>query len=541
MMGDNEEGGIMKKKSFWILVLAAGLVGVIMTSPSAARELLVFDRPLNILGYATQEAGFSLSDNDRYDTEKGLQQTLMNLFVEADYKISDQLKFYGSSRFSVDWIYQLKHNDSSWHDKEFNKSKDNLNVDDEYWQLLREAHFTWTPGKFFFRVGKQIVTWGELLGLRVMDQINPLDSRRALGLNDIEFDYTPIPIWLIRSEYHPGISTKWLQDLAFEFIFNPNADDIHDLGVPLGNDEAGIWAPNIRIPDPTAPGGLIRVGSTAFSHIDEPSHFNYKAYEYAFRVKAVAWDTIVTLNAFYGKENSPIVKFADPTNSFPTFNIASDGTLIIHPGFVGKFPRFQFFGFTASRDIPFLKAAFLGNVAPVFRLETFYAINSTFTDALSAPVSRNEFRKSDEIRAAINIDWKIKIPLLNPRANFFINPQFFYRGVRLPSGPQDWFDTALTRVGRHNFLTSLYIDTVYFNAKLRPSIFWIHDWEFKSDYFLPQVIYDWSSNWRFTLGALIWAGDKLPGWENGSFKSNNGFELFKHKDQIFFRVTYRWS
>ncbi len=534
----------MKKKSFWILVLAAGLVGVIMTSPSTARELLVFDRPLNILGYVTQEAGFSLSDKDRYDTEKGLQTTLTNFFVEADYKISSQLKFYGATRITGDWIYQIKSNDSSWHKKQFDKSADELNFDGEYWKILREAHFTWTPGKFFFRVGKQIVTWGEMLGIRLIDQINPLDSRRALGLNDIDFDYTPIPIWLIRSEYHPGISTKWLQDLAFEFVFNPNADFITDQGVPLGNNEAGIWAPNIRFPFP-APGGEARIGS-AISDIKKPGNFNYRGYEYAFRVKGVAWDTIFTLNAFYGRENSPIVKLAPPGFIFDPI-LASDGTQIIHPVFTGHYPLFRFIGATASRDVPFLKAPFLGNIAPSVRLETFYAFKNTFSDALSTFDSQNTFKKFDEFRAAINIDWKIKIPLLNPRATFFINPQVYYRRVGgftgdSPSRPgPDWFDTALTRVGRNNWLATLYLSTVYFNAKLTPSFFWIHDFEFQGDYFLPQVMYDWSTNWRFTLGALIWAGDKLPGWENGSFKSNNGFELFKHKDQIFFRVTYRWG
>jgi hypothetical protein len=533
----------MEKKKYWIFVLAFGLAGVLLASPSMAKELLVFDHPLNILGYASQEAGFSLSDQDRFDTEKGLQTTLTNFFVEADYKISNQLKFYGSTRLTGDWIYQIKHNDSSWHDKEFRKSKGNLNFDDEYWQILREAHVTWTPGKFFFRVGKQIITWGELLGLRVMDQINPLDSRRALGLNDIEFDYTPIPIWLLRSEFHPGISTKWLQDLAIEFVFNPNADDINDLGVPLGNDEAGIWAPNIRIPDPTAPLGEVRVGS-AISDIKTPGHFNHKGYEYALRIKGVVWDTMITLNAFYGRENSPIVKFRDATDLttlFPVVTVLPRGQVILHPDFVGSFPRFRFFGATASRDVPFLKAAFLGNIAPVFRVEGFYAYHNSFTDALSAPVFVNEIRKFNEIRVALNIDWKVKIPFLNPKAYFFINPQIFYRGVKHTGGPQDWFDTAITRVGRHNLTTTLYVDTIYLNAKLRPSFFWIHDWEFNGDYFLPQVMYDWSDNWRFTLGALIWAGKKLPGQENGTFKSNNGFELFKHKDQIFFRVTYRWS
>ncbi len=531
----------MKKKKLLIYLLAIGILGNIgISSTIMAKELLVFDRPLNILGYMSQEIGFSLSDKDRFDTEKGLQTTLTNLFVEIDYKISDTFKFYGSTRITGDWIYQIKHNDSSWHEKEFDKSMGNLNIDEKYWQILREFNFTWTPGKFFFRVGKQIVTWGELLGLRVMDQINPLDSRRALGLNDIEFDYTPIPIWLIRSEFHPGINTKWLQDLAFEFVFNPNADDINDLGVPLGNNEAGIWAPNIRIPDPTAPLEEVRVGS-AITKVKSPGHFNHKGYEYAFRIKGVVYDTMITLNAFYGLENSPILRFADPTNPFPVVRLLPNGQVILHPWFEGKFPRFRFFGATMSRDIPFLKVPFLGNVAPILRIEGFYAYQNTFTDSLSAPVSLNEFKKFNEFRIALNVDWKIKIPFLNPKAYFFINPQIYYRGVRHTGGPQDWFDTALTRVGRHNLMTTLYIDTVYLNAKLRPSFFWIHDFEFGGDYYLPQLMYDWSDNWRITLGALIFHGKKLPGWENGSFKSNNGFELFKHKDQIFLRITYRWS
>ena len=71
----------MKKKRFWIFVLSVGLVGVIMASPSPASELLVFDRPLNILGYVTQEVGYGLNDKDYYDTVKGVQTVLSNFFV----------------------------------------------------------------------------------------------------------------------------------------------------------------------------------------------------------------------------------------------------------------------------------------------------------------------------------------------------------------------------------------------------------------------------------------------------------------------------
>lgn len=515
----------------FVLVVAVSLaLGI---SPVLARELLLFDRPLTLLGYITQGAGFSLN-GEHYDTEQGLQTALTNLFVETDYKMTDQLKFYTSGRLSVDWAYQLNSGRDSWEDKLFNKSKGHLNVDSNYWQILNEAHFTWTPGNFFFRVGKQIVSWGEMDGFRLMDQINPLDTRR--GFADVEFENTIIPIWLLRAEYYPRITTKWLQDLAVEFVLNFNADHIYNQDIRLGNDDGGIWAPNIRFPDPAVPSGVDRVGS-AIDEVDVPGRFNSKGYEYALRLKGVVYDTIVTLNAFYGYDNSPILKFANPANPFPVVTVASDGSPLLHPNFVGKYPLFRFFGMTASRDLPFLKASSLGNVAPIFRFEAFYAYKNTFSDALSTIITPtfNKFKKFDEFRAALGFDYKIKWPLLNPRAYFTISPQIFYRHIAL-SGPEDWYDTTQTKMGKDNWISSLFLSTTYFNAKLAPSFFWLHDFYYGSDFFRLQTTYDWSSHWRFTLGALLFSARELP-----AFKANNSFDLFTNKNQLFLKVTYKWS
>src|SRR5512139_2879231 len=130
----------MDKKIGWIFMLVAAVTLMLGMSPALAKELLLFDRPLTLLGYATQGGSVSLATNDYYDTERGLQMALMNLFMEGDYKISDQLKFYTSAKLTTDWAYQLKANDASWNDKLFDKSMDHLNFDHKYWQLLNEAH-----------------------------------------------------------------------------------------------------------------------------------------------------------------------------------------------------------------------------------------------------------------------------------------------------------------------------------------------------------------------------------------------------------------
>jgi len=508
----------MYKKKVWMFVWIAALVLTLGLSPSLAKEFLVFDHPLSLLGYATQGAAFGMHNS--YDTEAGSQAALMNLFVEGEYRISPKLKFYSSIKYTQDWAYQINAGRESWNDKLFDKSKDHLNVDGNYWQIMNEAHVTLTPGNFFFRVGKQIVSWGEMDGFRLMDQINPLDSRRGFG--DVEFENTIIPIWLLRTEYYPRISTGWLQDMALEFVFNPNADFIPNQDIFLGNNDAGIWAPMVKIDDPTVPRGSLYLGST-FNEVHKPSKWSREGFEYAFRVKAVIKDTIITLNYFYGLENSPILKVSAID---PLVSVASDGRLLLHLFQDGKFPLFRYVGVTATRDIPFLKSAALGGVAPVFRFETFYAFSDTFLSP------SNTFEKSDELRSAFGLDWKIKVPLLNPRAYFSVSPQVYYRRLMdLPPGGVQFTDTAANLLKRNNWQGTLFLSTTYFNAKLVPSFFWLRDFTGKGDFFRIQTTYAWSNNWLATVGVMLLDG-KRP---------NVSFQAFDNKDNVFFKITYKWG
>ncbi|MGZ4857688.1 MAG: DUF1302 family protein [Methanobacteriaceae archaeon] len=262
----------MKNKRFMILFLMVGLITTLTFSSAIAEELTVLGNPLKLFGYATQEMSFGFKKD--YDTENSLNSALMNLFIEGDYQITKDLKFYGSAMLTVDWAYQLNSHRDDWNEKLFSKSRGNLNVDDQYWQILKEARLTWTPGDFMFRVGKQIVSWGELLAFRIMDQINPLDQRR--GFLDIEFETTIIPIWLLRADYYPKLKFAWLQDLGFEFVWNPNADFIPNQDIVSGNADMGIWAPNVPIS-----GAHL---ATAYGRISTPQRWT-EGNEFGLRVK----------------------------------------------------------------------------------------------------------------------------------------------------------------------------------------------------------------------------------------------------------------
>jgi len=504
----------MNKKKLLISVLVASLT-VLTFSSAIAEEFSVAGRPLKLFGYATQEVSYGFSD--AYDTEKGINSALMNLFVESAYDITKDLKFYGSGMLSVDWIYQLKCNDSSWVDKLFSKSKGNLNVDDKYWQLLKEARLTWTPGDFMFRVGKQIVSWGELLGFSIMDQINPLDQRR--GFLDVEFETTIIPIWLFRADYYPKITSSWLQDLGFEFVYNPNADFIPNQDLMAGNAEGGIWAPNIPIP-----GAHL---ATAVSKISTPDRWK-EGNEFAFRVKANMLGAITTLNFFYGRDNSPVTKLIPPFMSpIPPDILASDGALLLHPFQEGKYPFFKYVGATIAKELIPLRASFLGDVAPTIYLEALYAFDSTFTftnPLFPFPVQR--FGKSDDFRSGIEVTWKVKIPALNARTYFSFMGEFFYRRIMdYPSVEE------IAGLKKNNYQTFLNVNTQYFHGKFTPSFTWIHDINSNSNFFIPKLVYDFDYHWHFTLGGQLFSGAK-----NGQ-----GLQLFDNKDQIFFKVAYKWG
>jgi hypothetical protein len=468
-------------------------------------------KPLNIFGYATQGVAYSLHNKDYYDTEKDINSALMNLFFEFDYTFTDNFKLYAASMFTVDWIYELKHDDNSWAGKQFKKSRDNMFMDDEYWQLLKEIHLSWTPGNFYLRVGKQIVSWGEMMGLRLMDQINPLDMRR--GMADVEFETTIIPIWLVRAEYYPQLQSTWILDLGFEFVFNPNADFIPDQML-LGNDKAGIWSPDIIIP---FLGSEAHIGSSNMN-IEEPQEWDDEGYEYAFRLKGVIKDAFITLNYFYGRDNSPVTQM--DTSATPTLEMAPDDRWILHSKMKGRYPLLRFIGATISRDLTFMRSSILGNVAPVVLLETFYAFDNTFATSL------NTFKELDEFRWAIGVDWKVRIDLLNPRTFFSIMPQFYHR--KILDYPHDY---EITNLEDDNYQYSMMVSTSYFHNKLAPSIFWAHDLNNKADMFRLQLAYDRSHNWHFILGAVL-----LDGREK-----NKGFDVFENKDYIYFKVSYKWG
>ncbi len=522
------------KRSVSIPGMVVFLIGLLVPASAPAEQFTVFGAPLNLFAYVSQTAQFSLK-GDHYDTEEGLQQALFTLLAEADYSPTPSLIWYVSGILTMDLVYAIKHDDRSWNDKLFDDSKDELFIDDNHWQVLKEAHVTWTPGDFLFRIGKQIVSWGEMDFFRIVDQINPSDDRR--GFSDVEFETTIIPIWLIRAEWWPRLGIPWLQDTGIQFVFNPNAEFIPNQSYTTGNAVAGIWAPAYVLDNPLYPllgTPKIYIGPLV-SHLEEPEQFSAEGFEYGVRLSVRFWDSLLTLNGFYGIENSgvslaqgfvehPISEWTKPLlgEAVPALGTASDGTSIVYPIYRGMYPRQKFVGATWSRDLQAIQASFLGGVSPLVRVEALYQFDKVFTDA-----DETRYVKSDYLHTGLGVDWKIKIDALNERAYFSIMPQFLYSRVldyptrfKLSDPPE-----------ADSYIATLFVSTSYFNGRLVPEIAAAYDISNKGHLVIPAVTYAWSNEWTYSLEMAFLGGEK----------ENQSLWLFRKKDYIAVKVKYKWG
>lgn len=521
MIYSNRTTSLIKFNCFFTVCIVVILL--FFVSPCKAFDAIeVLGKPFRVMGFVNQGIGYGIG-GDHYDTKEDWQSFKYDMLVETQYEFNSELRFFVSGMLSGDWAFDVLSDNSEWKRKGFSGARDNLSHDTVFRDLLQEAHITWTPRNSSFRIGKQIVVWGEMDGFRLMDQINPLDQRR--GITDVEFESSILPIWLAKAEFFVPVDLSWVRDLGIELVFNPNADFEPNRNITPGNDLVGIWAANATVPiGGPFPMDFMHVGALDQT-IKNPDDWDSDYFEYGCRLKATLYNTIITLNYFYGRDNDPIAKNLPlPPEMEPTF---FDGRFVIHPKQGGFYPLFRMTGFTMTRDLEYLYISALGGVSPVLRFETFFGFDNTFST--TQPAGLDDFETHDEIRYAIGLDWKIKIDWLNPRAFITIMPQFYQRHIMdYPSAYGLMTTPGLVK--ENNYQTTLMIFTTYFHNKLEPSFFWLQDYTLEGGFVRPQLKYEYSDKWNLTLGAIFIDGKK-PGI---------GFEALENKDHIYFTVSYRF-
>jgi hypothetical protein len=101
---------------------------------------------------------------------------------------------------------------------------DAVRDDQRFEAMVREAYLDVPAGNWDFRLGRQHIVWGEVVGLFVADVVSAKDLRQWV-LPD--FDIIRIPQWAARGEYFSGdfhAEGVWIPYMSYDDIGKPGAE-----------------------------------------------------------------------------------------------------------------------------------------------------------------------------------------------------------------------------------------------------------------------------------------------------------------------------
>jgi hypothetical protein len=510
----------------------------------------VFGKPLKINGFVTQESAMGLD-------AKYSGRNLTDYFsaqIEWEYKLTDWMALYGINRVLGDMAYAI-HDNEGWYKEatstpaQHRNSRRNLSWEtnryDEGWEVFRELYTDISAGDFKFRLGKQQVIWGESDGLRLMDCINPQDLRREFNLRDSDegYEYTRIPLWLLKANYFPGWEPFGIRDLNFEFIVNPGKAKVNRL--EAYESEGGVWAAE----EPNLPTG-VRVQLTS-----KAPHTNIKNAEFAGRIMG-DWDGwLFTLNAFYGRQQDFFLRPTGPT-------LCSWDKRFLQLNFDQVYDYRKLVGFTVNKELTAVR--FRKTTAPVLRIESLYEFDKPFQyegdhvgDMAWTGLNgayKDCVKMKDQIRSMVGLDWNIYIRPLNQRESFFFSTQFFMFYTRdqegqyvnapfyfsnkvkqdvLPPLPPSRGSNRVDpwRIHQTQKYFSFLVNTYYFNKRITPQVLYLYDFEEKAHALKAKINFSYGSHWRPELGFMAWWGDTNTG---------KSFGLFQKNKQVYAKLKYQF-
>ena len=138
---------------------------------------------------------------------------LLRSELDGEGALSDNVKYHVGARLDYDLVYDL----TDFYPPDVRR-------DQRFNLLLRENYLDIGAGDWDFRVGRQQIVWGEMVGLFFADVVSAKDLREFI-LPD--FDVLRIPQWAARAEYFKGdfhAEAVWIPVPSYDEIGKPGAE-----------------------------------------------------------------------------------------------------------------------------------------------------------------------------------------------------------------------------------------------------------------------------------------------------------------------------
>ena len=553
-------------KKIKIIALTALLVGLSLQSALATEDTgagsatgtntyQVFCRPFSINGFLMQEAAIGL--DPKFSGKNVTDYSTLQL--EWEYQISENVQLYGINRLFGDLAYQIQ-SGKRWFDEanktpaQRSKARHKLawewSTYDREWEFFREFYLIINTPKVNFRLGRQQVVWGESDGLRLMDFINPQDLRREWVLRDSDegYEYTRIPLWLIKATYFPGVEPFGIRDFQMEFILNPGKPKQNR--IELYEADGGVWATD----EPNLPYTTrVNVNGTY------PQGIRQKNMEYAMRIMG-NWDEwLFTLNFYYGTQPDLVLKPKGPSLTIPPWDRA-----FLTLNFDREYSWRRIVGATVNRELAQIKIG--SQPVPVLRVEALYEFRKPFQyegkkvgdmawTGLNPKYGLDNYaRDKDQLRYMVGLDWPLYIRFLNSRESFFFSTQFFMYYIfgldgqlvnapfyftdkvsqdALPPLPGSYGNDKIDpwRIHKTQKYWSFLVNTQYDNKRIVPQLLFLYDFEEHCYAFKTKVNFNYGTHFRPEIGVMYIHGDHDTG---------KSFGLFQKNAQVYTRLKYQF-
>ncbi len=170
---------------------------------------------------------------------------------------------------------------------------------------IRELYFDIASDNWDVRLGKQYVVWGVLEGVRIVDEINPIDFRELILLDLLDYR---IPLWTAKLDYY----SDWGD---FEFLYIPELK-FHKPAPPGSEWELLQEVPGVRYPE----------------------SWKLENAEIGLKWDLSLFDTELSLSYFYTWDDFPVI--------FRTVEIGGRD-----PQFYPTYTRIHMYGLTAVKQL----------------------------------------------------------------------------------------------------------------------------------------------------------------------------------------------
>lgn len=171
----------------------------------------------SIKGFVQFELARTVADPDHWSK----MRTRADLSSQG--KLGSNIKWKLGAHFDYDAVYSI----NDYYNADVKK-------DQRFDAVLRENYIDYSAGDWDFRIGRQNIVWGEMVGLFFADVVSARDMREFILP---EFDQLRTPQWALRSEYFKNdfhAELLWIPVASYDNIGKPGAEFYPYQPVPVG-------------------------------------------------------------------------------------------------------------------------------------------------------------------------------------------------------------------------------------------------------------------------------------------------------------------